>query len=63
MTICSTNSRCENPTIVETDDEKFCFNCYESFKKSEEKPIKTKLINTIAVKIQIFYLVIYMIFV
>ena len=43
MVVCSINSRCENPTIVETDDEKFCFNCYESFKKSEEKPIKTKI--------------------
>ena len=43
MEVCSINSRCENPTIVETDDEKFCFNCYQSFKKSEEKLIKTKI--------------------
>ena len=43
MEVCSTESRCKNPIIVETDGEKFCFNCYESFKKSEEKPIKNKI--------------------
>ena len=43
MEICSIESRCENPIIVETDDEKFCFNCYQSFKKSEEKSIKNKI--------------------
>ena len=43
MEVCSTESRCENPIIVETDDEKFCFNCYQSFKKSEEKLIKNKI--------------------
>ena len=43
MVVCSINSRCKNPTIVETDDEKFCINCYESFKKSEEKLIQKKI--------------------
>ena len=43
MEICSIESRCKNPNIIVVDDEKFCFNCYQSFKKSEEKPIKTKI--------------------
>ena len=43
MEVCSTESRCQNSTIIETGDEKFCFNCYQSFKKSEEKPIKNKI--------------------
>ena len=43
MNVCSINSRCQNPAIVETDDEKFCFNCYQSFNKSDEKSIKTKI--------------------
>ena len=45
MEVCSINSRCSNPTIVETDGEKFCFNCYQSFKKSEEKPVKINIYN------------------
>ena len=38
--VCSGNTRCLNPNIVYTDNEAFCFNCYQSFKKNEQKPIK-----------------------
>ena len=43
MEICSTESRCENPNTIVIDDEKFCFNCFQTFKKSEEKTIKIKI--------------------
>ena len=43
MEVCSTESRCKNPNTIVIDDEKFCFNCFQTFKKSEEKPIKIKI--------------------
>ena len=39
MEFCSISSKCKNPDTIVVDDLKFCFNCYQSFKKSEEKTI------------------------
>ena len=32
---CSATSSCSNPKIVNMEDEFFCFNCYQNFKKEE----------------------------
>ena len=45
MEVCSISSKCNNPNTIVIDDEKFCFNCYQSFKKSEEKTIKINKYN------------------
>ena len=45
MEVCSISSKCSNPNTIVIDDEKFCFNCYGSYKKSEEKPIKINKYN------------------
>ena len=43
MEICSISSKCNNPNTIVINDEKFCFNCLQSYKKSEEKNIKNKI--------------------
>ena len=43
MEVCSISSKCDNPNTIIIDDEKFCFNCYQSFKKREEKLLKNKI--------------------
>ena len=45
MEVCSISSKCNNPNTIVIDDEKFCFNCLQSFKKSEEKIIKINKYN------------------
>ena len=45
MEVCSVSSKCDNPNTIVIDDEKFCFNCLGSYKKSEEKPIKITKYN------------------
>ena len=32
---CSAKTRCSNPKISKWENEFFCFNCYQSFKKEE----------------------------
>ena len=32
---CSTTTSCSNPKLVHMEDEFFCFNCYQNFKKDE----------------------------
>ena len=43
MDYCSTESRCQKPNTIVVDDEKFCLNCFQSFKISDEKPINIKI--------------------
>ena len=45
MEVCSISSKCKNANTIVVDDEKFCFNCFQTFKKSEEKTFKINKYN------------------
>ena len=45
--VCSGNTRCLNPNIVYTDNEAFCFNCYQSFKKMNKNQLKLISFNVV----------------
>ena len=42
---CSETSYCLNPSIINTDDNLFCLNCYGSFKKIKIFLNQSKLIS------------------